>query len=95
MSEDKSTNDKLQKVLANAGFASRREIEKWIEQGRITVNDKTANIGIRVSEQDKIVIDGKPFQFPDQAQKTRVIVYHKPVGEICSQIGRASCRERV
>ncbi len=85
MTKEKLNNDKLQKVLANAGFASRREIEKWIEQGRIMVNDETANIGIRVSEQDKIVIDGKPFQFPDQAQKTRVILYHKPVGEICSR----------
>ena len=85
MAEGQAKGDKLQKVLANAGFASRREIENWIQQGRITVNGQTANLGIRVTEQDKIVIDGKAFHFPAHTQKTRVIVYHKPVGEICSR----------
>lgn len=84
MAEGQPKGDKLQKVLANAGFASRREIENWIQQGRITVNGETANLGIRVSEEDDIVLDGKAFQFPD-SQKTRVILYHKPVGEICSR----------
>lgn len=84
MTEGLAKGDKLQKVLANAGFASRREIENWIQQGRITVNGTTAHVGIRVTERDKIVIDGKAFQFPD-SQKTRVILYHKPVGEICSR----------
>jgi len=84
MAEGQVKGEKLQKVLANAGFASRREIENWIQQGRITVNGETANLGIRVSEQDNIVLDGKEFHFPD-SQKTRVILYHKPVGEICSR----------
>ena len=77
--------DKLQKVLANAGFGSRREIEGWIEQGRITVNGEVAKLGIRVTEQDKILIDGKDYNPPKHNQKTRVIVYHKPVGVICSR----------
>ncbi len=64
MSEEKAKDDKLHKVLANAGLGSRREMENFIAQGRITVNDKVANIGIRVTRQDKIVVDGKPFQFP-------------------------------
>lgn len=85
MAEGQAKGDKLQKVLANAGFASRREIENWIQQGRITVNGKTAQLGIRVSEADIISIDGKAFHFPAHIQKTRVIVYHKPVGEICSR----------
>jgi len=85
MTEEKPTGEKLQKVLANAGFASRREIENWIGDGRISVNGKTANLGIRVTEQDNIVIDGKPFHFPAHGQKTRVILYHKPVGEVCSR----------
>lgn len=84
MPEEKPKGDKLQKVLANAGFASRREIENWIQQGRITVNGKPAHTGIRVTEEDAVVLDGKAFQFPD-TQKTRVILYHKPVGEICSR----------
>ncbi len=64
MSEEITKDYKLHKVLANAGLGSRREVENWIGQGRITVNDKTAHIGIRVTAQDKIVIDGKSFQFP-------------------------------
>lgn len=82
---EQAKGEKLQKVLANAGFASRREIENWIQAGRITVNGETATTGIRVIEQDAIVIDGKPFQFPIHSQKTRVIAYHKPMGEICSR----------
>ena len=53
--------EKLQKVLARAGFGSRREIEGWIAKGRIKVNGKTAIIGERVSDTDKIVVDGKKF----------------------------------
>lgn len=85
MANQQAKGEKLQKVLANAGFASRRVIEDWIEQGRITVNGEVATTGIRVIEQDQIVIDGKPFQFTTNLQKTRVIAYHKPVGEICSR----------
>ena len=51
--------EKLQKVLARAGFGSRREIEGWIAKGRIKVNGKTAIIGERVSDTDKIVVDDK------------------------------------
>ncbi|MDH5444563.1 MAG: 23S rRNA pseudouridine(2605) synthase RluB [Gammaproteobacteria bacterium] len=85
MTDQPIKGEKLQKVLANAGFGSRREIEGWIEKGRISVNGKTANLGIRVSEEDSILIDGKDYNPPKHSQKTRVIVYHKPVGEICSR----------
>lgn len=78
-------DEKLHKVLANAGFGSRREIEGWIERGRITVNGETAKLGLRVSETDNIIVDGKPFRFPSQSRKTRVIAYHKPVGEVCTR----------
>lgn len=85
MSEQQAKGDKLQKVLANAGFGSRREIEGWISQGRIKVNGEVANLGIRVTEDDSIVIDGKDYNPPSHTQKTRVIIYHKPLGEICSR----------
>ena len=77
--------ERLQKVLAQAGLASRRQIESWIEQGRIQVNGQVAQLGVRVSAEDTILIDGKPFQPSSQPQKTRVIVYHKPVGEVCTR----------
>ncbi|MCW9023156.1 MAG: 23S rRNA pseudouridine(2605) synthase RluB [Gammaproteobacteria bacterium] len=77
--------ERLQKVLARAGYGSRREIESWIEQGRIKVNGKTAELGLQVSEEDKIILDGKPLNKLQFTPRLRVIAYHKPEGEICTQ----------
>jgi len=80
------TNEKLQKVLARAGFGSRREMEGWIEAGRVTVNKVVATLGDRVSETDRIQVDGKPVtQANLKERRSRVLLYHKPVGEICSR----------
>ena len=83
---DAPQNEKLQKVLARAGYGSRREIEAWIEAGRVTVNKRIATLGDRVSETDRIQVDGK---FVPQARlkerRSRVLVYHKPVGEMCTR----------
>ena len=78
-------DEKLQKVLANAGYGSRREIEQWIENGRIKVNGKVAKLGDRVNSSDRIVLDGKPVKRIREAQKTRVIIYHKPAGEVSTR----------
>lgn len=78
--------EKLQKVLARAGFGSRREIEKWIEKGRVKVNGKVATIGERVGEEDKVTVDGK--KLADQSKQRferRVLLYNKPEDEICSR----------
>ena len=56
---NQESTEKLQKVLARAGFGSRRELEGWIEKGRVKVNGKVAQLGIRVSESDRVVVDGK------------------------------------
>ncbi len=77
--------ERLQKVLANAGLASRREIEKWIEAGRIKVNGKIAILGTRVSERDKIFIDDKAVYLNDLTVNHQTIAYHKPTGQICSR----------
>lgn len=79
-------DEKLQKHLAALGYASRREIERWIEAGRISVNGEPAQLGMRVSGRDVILIDGKPIRKQSAVQQqTRVLMYHKPVGEICSR----------
>lgn len=81
-------SEKLQKVLANAGYASRREIEKWIDAGRITVNGKRAKLGVRVEPSDHINVDGKPARGrggQQQATQIKALIYHKPEGQICSQ----------
>lgn len=78
--------EKLQKVLANAGLASRREIEKWISAGRVTVNNVIASLGDRVSIKDQIFLDDQPIkQIKSIATKTRVLLYHKPEGEVCTR----------
>jgi 23S rRNA pseudouridine2605 synthase len=81
----KKTPEKLQKVLAQRGFASRREIERWVEDERITVNGKIAEIGMRVTENDDIAIDGNPISTNVYEEETRVILYHKPPDEICTR----------
>lgn len=76
--------EKLQKVLARSGLGSRREMERWIEEGHITVNGKPATLGDRVDERARIAVSGKPLE-RDSAQKTRCILYHKPTGEVCTR----------
>lgn len=77
--------ERIQKVLANAGYGSRREIEQWIEQGRIRVNRRIATLGDRIEPGDRIYLDGKPLTRLRTAPRRRVIAYHKPIGEICSR----------
>ncbi len=76
--------EKLQKVLARVGLGSRREMERWIEAGRVTVNGKPAKLGDRVDLRAKISVDGKPVDAAT-GHKTRVLLYHKPPGEITSR----------
>ena len=79
-------SDKLQKLLAHAGKGSRREIERWIEDGRITVNGKRAKLGDRADASDRILVDGKPvYLVSARSEPIRALMYHKPEGEICSR----------
>ncbi len=80
------SGDRIQKVLAHAGLGSRREVEGWIADGRLTVNGRPPEPGARISGQEKLCLDGKPLKLPTQvAASGRVIAYHKPVGVICSR----------
>jgi len=79
-------SDKLQKLLAHAGLGSRREIEVWISDGRITVNGKRAKLGDRAAASDRILIDGKLQALSSRRdQNVKALLYHKPEGEICSR----------
>ncbi len=79
-------SEKIQKVLARAGFASRRQIEQWIEEGRIRVNQQTAKIGDRISESDVVELDGKRISAQRmQVGNRRVLMYHKDVGTVCTR----------
>ena len=86
MSDSTQLTEKIQKVLARAGITSRREAERWISAGRIKVNGKLATIGDRISTDDRLELDGKPLRLKKTENfKRRVLVYHKPEGEICTR----------
>ena len=68
----------LNKYISSTGICSRREADKWIEQGRVTINGKTAVKGNRVEEGDKVAIDGKPLKVNEKKQV--YIMYNKPPG---------------
>lgn len=78
--------ERLQKVLAGAGVASRRELEAWIRAGRITVNGAMAELGQKVTGRDRILIDGQPVPALRKTRPgARVLLYHKPSGEVCTR----------
>jgi len=73
---------KLQKVLAQAGIGSRRDMEELILDGRITVNGEPAHIGQRISFGDQVKVAGKPVRLRIVPPPPRILAYHKPAGEI-------------
>ncbi|MEK8046023.1 pseudouridine synthase [Ideonella margarita] len=73
---------KLHKVLAQSGIGSRRDMERMIEEGRVSVNDEVAHTGMRISFGDRVAIDGKPVRVRIAPPPPRIIAYHKPVGEV-------------
>lgn len=75
---------KLHKVLADAGVGSRREMEELIVAGRVSVNGEPAHIGQRVGANDQVRVNGRPVTRPNAQKPPRVILYHKPAGEIVS-----------
>lgn len=78
--------ERLQKVLAQAGHGSRREIETWISAGRVAINGRPAQLGARVGPNDKVTIDHKPVKLPIAAVRpARVLALHKPLATICSR----------
>lgn len=89
---------KLQKALADAGHGSRRELEQWIAEGRVSVNGEPAHVGQRIGPKDKVRLNGKLVQLHlGWSRLPRVLLYHKPEGEIVSRDdpeGRVSVFER-
>jgi 23S rRNA pseudouridine2605 synthase len=78
-------NERLQKLLAGAGHGSRRGIEEWIRDGRVTVNGRVAVLGDRAADTDRICLDGQPLELGGAAEKTEVLLYHKPLGEVTTR----------
>lgn len=79
------TPERLQKLLADAGVASRREVERWITEGRLKVNGQQAELGQKATRQDRLSLDNKPLRLARRAAQRRVIAYHKPAGEVSTR----------
>jgi 23S rRNA pseudouridine2605 synthase len=90
--------ERLQKLLAAAGHGSRREIEGWIDAGRVQVNGVTAKLGDRAGASDRIELDGQRLALKAPAVAPRVLLYHKPDGEMVTRSdpgGRPTVFERL
>ena len=78
--------ERIQKVLAHAGLASRREVEEWIKNGEVLINGNVAKLGDRWHEGDHLTLKGRPLNLEKRMHApTRVLLYHKPAGELVSR----------
>jgi 23S rRNA pseudouridine2605 synthase len=78
--------ERIQKVLARAALGSRREIEQWIADGQIQLNGLTAKLGDRWKPGDRLFVRGRPINLEKRIHApTRVLIYHKPIGELVSR----------
>jgi 23S rRNA pseudouridine2605 synthase len=92
------SGERLQKVLASAGLGSRREIERWIEAGRVKVGDQVAKLGDRALPGAAVFLDGKKVELKAKTSPARLIAYHKPIGELVTRSdpqGRATVFEQL
>lgn len=80
------SGERIHKFLASAGLGSRREIERWVAEGRIRVNGETAQIGQRVTPADRIAVDGRRIAMRVAADvPCKVFIYRKPPGEVVTR----------
>lgn len=78
--------ERIQKILARAGYGSRRQVEVWIKEGKVTRNGEVASLGDQAEVGDNMKLDGKalsPKRLWQQPQQ--VLLYNKPVGEVCTR----------
>lgn len=78
--------ERIQKLLAVTAVASsRREAERWIAEGKVTVNGKVAVLGDRADQHDIILVSGRSVKVDEAGRTRRVLAYNKPIGEVCSR----------
>jgi 23S rRNA pseudouridine2605 synthase len=78
-------SDRIQKLIANAGYGSRRWAERLIEQGRISINNQEAKLGDKAIISDKVTIDGRLIDLGRYSEEeTKVLILNKQAGVICS-----------
>lgn len=77
--------ERIQKLLAQHGLGSRREVDDWVAAGRISVNGELATPGSRATSSDRIRVDGQLVNLGPRSRALRVLRYHKPVGQVCTR----------
>jgi len=78
-------SERLQKLIANAGYGSRRWAERLIEQGRISINNKEAILGDKATIDDRVTIDGRFIDLKRYSEEEiKVLILNKQAGVICS-----------
>lgn len=83
VSREPSVSERLQKKLASAGFGSRREIERWIAEGRVRIDGRVAQLGDGLTGGERVEVDGRVVRL--QAPQPRLLAYHKNAGEITAR----------
>lgn len=79
-------NVRLQKLISAAGIASRRQVEQWIREGRITVAGRAARLGDRADPRDEVCLDGHRLRLDSEPlASAQVLLYHKPAGEVTTR----------
>ena len=85
-SDNKLEGERIQKVLARGGVGSRREVERWISEGLLTLNGQQVSLGDRLKAGDDLTLKGRPLKWEKfTVQPTRVLIYHKPTGEVVTR----------
>ena len=77
--------ERIQKMLAHQGVASRRQIDLMLQQGRISVDGKLAKPGDQINGREKIALDGKLIRITNLEARPKLMMYHKPAGQVCTR----------
>ena len=80
--DDQPPTERVQKLLSAAGIGSRREVERWIREGRLRINDEVPALGVKLTPRDRITLDGRPVRLHAPSNKElRVLLFHRSPGE--------------
>jgi 23S rRNA pseudouridine2605 synthase len=77
----KVASERIQKVMSAAGIGSRREVERWIREGRLHVNGSVPELGVKLGERDRITLDGRPVRLRADGRDSHVLLFHRSPGE--------------
>jgi 23S rRNA pseudouridine2605 synthase len=81
-SRDPEPTERIQKLLSAAGVGSRREVERWIKEGRLQINGEVPALGAKLGARDRITLDGRPVRLhTPKVKELRVLLFHRSPGE--------------